>query len=680
MPYLLSLVFLLSAPWPEADLYLDGRHAESAGKYGDAVAAYAKCAATDNPFTPYARLRSAYCRGMGGDFDGSMKEYEGVLAQAPSGPWVRMAAVERAGLLARKGKHDEASKLYASALSVTPKRWWLEQYEWQAAENNLTNPDTLEQAFNFYRGVVATARRRDPRVQAALKLSVSPTPDDRLTAVASFLRAGANKEATVCMAAVPMESVEAGEQTARWRYLMGRIQLQANQAQKGRELLQQALDGTPDTKWGRLALSHLARSYVTTDETEAASTAFARLKKDYPDSEETGDALWWYAERLAGSKSPKSAIAQYMALAAVCPSHERADDGLLAAGHLARNLGSKAEALRLYADFAKRFPASWLLPEALFWSGRMHEAAGDTKGAREEYAKAAKSGLGNYYTHRALDRAAGLGDKQAAASANLRVDGKKSFLRPLPAPSEAPKSLPASMTEAPQVKRLLYFAEHGLEEAEWEALELAQSPPPGDGMPAALYQLLAEAGLPFSGGEIADAANWGQELGKPTLARQRLTYARAYWSSLAQIGNDAGVDPFLIESVARQESTFRPDLTSPAGARGVMQIMPGTAKGLIKGDPDLPAGAAERLGDPSISLRLGAKYLGQMISRFDGNLVYAVASYNAGPGNVAKWRKSGPGLDLETFVETIPFTETRDYVKRVLGNYAAYHSLYPAEK
>jgi soluble lytic murein transglycosylase len=69
-----------------------------------------------------------------------------------------------------------------------------------------------------------------------------------------------------------------------------------------------------------------------------------------------------------------------------------------------------------------------------------------------------------------------------------------------------------------------------------------------------------------------------------------------------------------------------------------------------------------------------------MIGRFEGNLVYAVASYNAGPGNVAKWRKASPGADLETFVETIPFSETRDYVKRVLGNYAAYHSLYPSEK
>ena len=679
MSYLVSLVFLLGAPWPETDSYLNARHAESAGKYGDAVSAYAKCAATDSPLAPYARLRAAYCRGMGGDVPGAIREFDAALSLAPAGPWVRMAKVDRAAVLARQGRHDEASTLYADALSVTPKRWWLEQYEWLAAENNLTNPNTLEQAYTFYRGVLATTRRRDPRVQAAMKLSVAPSVDDKLTAIANFLRAGANKEAALCMAGVSSDGLAPGEPTARWQYLMGRIQLQSNQPQRGRELLEQALASAPGSKWACFALSHLVRSYVMTDETDAATAAFARLIKEYPDTEGAGDALWWYAERLAASKTPKSAVAQYLLLAGACPSHERADDAQLAAGHLARAQGNKAEAIRIYAEFPKRFPASSLAPEAAFWLGRLHEAAGAAKSAREAYANAANGGLGNYYAHRALERAASLGDKRAAAGAGLKIDAKKAFLRALP-PPDAPKPLPATVTGDPRFARLQFFAEHGLEEAEWEALDLAQALPTEDGMPGAFYQFLAEAGLPFSGAEIADAAKWGQDNGKPTLDRQRLTYARAYWFTLTPIAKETGVDPFLVESVARQESTFRPDLTSSAGARGVMQLMPGTAKGLIKGDPGFAADAANLLGDPTVSLRLGAKYLSQMLERYDGNLVYAVASYNAGPGNVAKWRKSSPNMDLEVFVEAIPFTETRDYVKRVLGNYAAYHSLYPPEK
>ena len=72
-----------------------------------------------------------------------------------------------------------------------------------------------------------------------------------------------------------------------------------------------------------------------------------------------------------------------------------------------------------------------------------------------------------------------------------------------------------------------------------------------------------------------------------------------------------------------------------------------------------------------------AKAEGLVVERSDGNLVYALASYNAGPGNCDKWRTRLPKADLEVFVEAIPFSETRNYVKLVLGNYAAYHSLYP---
>jgi len=87
---------------------------------------------------------------------------------------------------------------------------------------------------------------------------------------------------------------------------------------------------------------------------------------------------------------------------------------------------------------------------------------------------------------------------------------------------------------------------------------------------------------------------------------------------------------------------------------------------------------ADDLEDPVHSLRLGARYLKRMLERWDGNVVYALASYNAGPGNCSKWKKNKGNVPLETFIESIPFDETRDYVKMVLANYAAYRSLYDA--
>ncbi|HEX73202.1 MAG TPA: tail length tape measure protein, partial [Candidatus Hydrogenedentes bacterium] len=114
-----------------------------------------------------------------------------------------------------------------------------------------------------------------------------------------------------------------------------------------------------------------------------------------------------------------------------------------------------------------------------------------------------------------------------------------------------------------------------------------------------------------------------------------------------------------------------------AGATGVMQIMPATGRWLADVDANIPADYAGNLESARHSIRMGAFYLRRMLRRSDNNIIFALASYNAGPGNCDKWRKRFPNLGMEEFVEAIPFSETRDYVKKVLGNYAAYYSLYP---
>jgi soluble lytic murein transglycosylase len=162
-----------------------------------------------------------------------------------------------------------------------------------------------------------------------------------------------------------------------------------------------------------------------------------------------------------------------------------------------------------------------------------------------------------------------------------------------------------------------------------------------------------------------------------SVARERLGYPRAYWPYVLKVGQETGVDPYLILAVARQESTFRPSLASSAGAVGVMQVMPATAEHMVKTDPNTSPETGSNLESPLNSLRLGARYLRLMLDGSQGNIAFALASYNAGPGNCAKWRKQFAKADLETFIESIPFAETRDYVKIVLANYAAYYSLYP---
>ncbi len=131
------------------------------------------------------------------------------------------------------------------------------------------------------------------------------------------------------------------------------------------------------------------------------------------------------------------------------------------------------------------------------------------------------------------------------------------------------------------------------------------------------------------------------------------------------------IDPLLIFSLIKQESAYREDATSRTGALGLMQLMPSTAEGLVDRKKEKKPGRDELLRSET-NIRLGVRYLAELINQQDGNLVYALAAYNGGPHRVKTWRKRWGSLPGEVFVELIPFPETRNYVKRILRNYAYY--------
>jgi soluble lytic murein transglycosylase len=154
----------------------------------------------------------------------------------------------------------------------------------------------------------------------------------------------------------------------------------------------------------------------------------------------------------------------------------------------------------------------------------------------------------------------------------------------------------------------------------------------------------------------------------------------------------------LVHAVMRQESGFDPEAISPAGAIGLLQLMPDTARTLLgngsgngadkhdhdrERDHDPEAGEPEPMNDllttPSRNVALGARYLRELLDRFHGKVPLAVAAYNGGPDAVERWLKRPQGLDLDLFVERIPYAETRTYVARVLGNFARYGYLRAGE-
>ncbi|HEY6837431.1 MAG TPA: lytic transglycosylase domain-containing protein, partial [Geobacteraceae bacterium] len=124
----------------------------------------------------------------------------------------------------------------------------------------------------------------------------------------------------------------------------------------------------------------------------------------------------------------------------------------------------------------------------------------------------------------------------------------------------------------------------------------------------------------------------------------------------------------------KAESSFSPTALSPVGAVGLMQLMPATAAIVLDGKGN--KGGADRLTRPEVNIRAGVKHLKDLLALYDGNPVAAIAAYNAGAGNVNKWRKRFGALPPDQFIESIPFGETREYVKRVLATADIYNRLY----
>lgn len=153
-----------------------------------------------------------------------------------------------------------------------------------------------------------------------------------------------------------------------------------------------------------------------------------------------------------------------------------------------------------------------------------------------------------------------------------------------------------------------------------------------------------------------------------------LRFPLAFNSDFNTAAHKQDVAPALLRAVARQESAYQSDARSSAGARGLMQLMPTTAK-LVTRRARLPAAYANQLNDPKINIQLGSYHLAWLIERFDGQRPLAIAAYNAGEHRVDRWIKGKTQMPTDVWIETIPFRETRNYVKNVLAFTYVYNQL-----
>ena len=288
---------------------------------------------------------------------------------------------------------------------------------------------------------------------------------------------------------------------------------------------------------------------------------------------------------------------------------------------------------------------------ALYWHGRALAVAGNPDAAKVSYTLLQQEFPYGYYS---LQLTSEIRDKKSDELLP-QLAGESLELLPLPAGYERVKALIAL----------------GLSDDAATELAAARKKNGKGKSDPGLARLYLEIGSYNS----AMASFISDALKKPAAeskAAWLTLYPLAYAGTVADYADKAGVSPSLAYAVMRAESAFLPTAKSPVGARGLMQLMPETAAAVLhekKIDP-------ERLYDPELNIRLGTRHLKDLLDQYNGDRIAVIASYNAGAHNVNRWRKTFGSLAADEFVESIPFGETRDYVKKVLATAALYQRLY----
>jgi soluble lytic murein transglycosylase len=404
------------------------------------------------------------------------------------------------------------------------------------------------------------------------------------------------------------------------------------------------------------ALEALALIYWHDDQYDVARATFNRLIANFPTSELAPGAMLRIGRSFEEQHQLDSARAEYRRLAARYPASEAGQDARFRTPwtlYLERNY---REAAAGFAAAGTRARDDTNRDMCEYWHARAQENAGDAGGARAIFEKLADSTDTNYYPELASRRVAGASPDLPAASA--------------PDPQSGPAPAVSGVAEY-HMARLQELRALGLKELEPGELKALQEHAGGAEMRRFVLAGFARADAWYDAIVAATRMEKNGQMNREVAERVR--YPRAYWDLFQQASTRLALDPYLVLALARQESLFNPKATSSSNARGVMQLIPSTARKMASQNGIDPE--AIRLYDPSVNVELGTTYLKNLFEMFNGNAFHAVAAYNAGENAVSKWIAEAGGPDDE-WVENIAYQETRDYVKKVIGGRREYMLLY----
>ncbi|MBS1816672.1 MAG: transglycosylase SLT domain-containing protein [Acidobacteria bacterium] len=412
-------------------------------------------------------------------------------------------------------------------------------------------------------------------------------------------------------------------------YFYGLASKEAGEVDTFVSTMQRVAADFPEQTWADDALNALATHYLKTDQDDLADATFRELYRRYPRGNNAERAAWkigWSSYRQ----------------------------------------GNYADTAAVFERAASDFSRSDYRPGWLYWSGRAQERLGAAAVAQERYALAAADYANTYYGRLALKRLTTPVPTRALLTSTAAPDD-----RGLPANGAVVRALLSAEMFDDALNELRYaqivWGDSPVVQATvaWTRQQQARSE---SGMKRLL--LLRGAINTMKRAYPQFMAAGGEELPREVLT---VIYPLAYWDLIRKHAEANRLDPYLVAALVAQESTFSADVKSGANAYGLMQLLPSTARQYAK---KLGLRYSSRLlTDPESNIRMGTAYLADKIREF-GDLHLVLASYNAGERPVRRWQNERAGLDTDEFIDDIPYPETQNYVKKILGTADDYRRIY----
>ena len=393
-----------------------------------------------------------------------------------------------------------------------------------------------------------------------------------------------------------------------------------------------------------------ARALLGARQSRGARTVLRNLIRRHPSDTLAGAALILLADLAIDERRDADARSALRQAYSRFPASSQAAQARFRAAVLAFAAGQHRAAANELDSLLALHPSADDGMAARYWMGRALLATGDTVTAMARWRTVAAEYPMTYYGVLAAER---LGE--------------------LP---WAPPIVPDSFEEIESLTEAMSRVDH-LEKLGMDSEARAELETLADAADSSTARLLTTAYLMREHGLVARGVQLGWRVIRASPSADarayRLVYPIVHREAIIIESRRRNLDPALVAAIIRQESGFNPRATSSAGARGLMQMMPSVGRAVAR-SIDVPEWRPDLLYQPDINLQLGIRHLEAFISRYEAP--YALAAYNAGESRLVRWLRRPGARDPELFVERIPFTETRDYVRIVLRNRAMYRALY----